>query len=149
MVRPEVGLELANPVAGTRTVFTATAETTGGAFVEIEATYPPNSPPPPCHFHPSQEEHFTVLSGRMHVKRGDEEMVVTTGDEFSVPPGTTHQLWADEEGAVLRWRTSPALRTGEMFCAVWETARDHEWKPGPLELFEVIQMFGDEFQLCH
>lgn len=147
-MRPEVGLELANPVAATRTVFTATAESTDGAYVEIEMTYPPHSPPPPCHFHPAQEEHFTVLSGRMHVRRGDEEMVVTTGDEFSVPAGTTHQLWADEQGATLRWRTSPALQTGEMFCALWEVARDHEWKPGPLDLYGVITRFGDEFQLC-
>ena len=55
---PEVGTELINPLTGTKTVFLATAESTGGAYVEIEATYPPNNPPPPLHKHPTQAERF-------------------------------------------------------------------------------------------
>ena len=63
---PDVGTELVNPKAGTKTVFTATASSTGGEYVEIEATYPPNSQPPPKHLHPSQTEHFTVCSCASH-----------------------------------------------------------------------------------
>jgi hypothetical protein len=68
-VIPDVGTELVNPKAGTRTVFTVTAQSTDGGYVEIDATYPPGAPAPPRHLHPSQEEHFTVLSGRMTVSR--------------------------------------------------------------------------------
>jgi mannose-6-phosphate isomerase-like protein (cupin superfamily) len=146
---PEPGTELVNPTAGTKTVFIATATSTDGAYVEIEATYPPGSARPPRHLHPSQEEHFTVLSGQMQVVRGEETFTVTQGDEFTVPPGTPHQMWADgDDGAVLRWRTTPALRTGELFCALWEVARDNDWTPAPLALFEVVSKFGDEFCLC-
>src|SRR5947209_7386042 len=69
---PDVGTELVNPAVGTKTVFTATAASTDGAYVEIEATYPPNSPKPPLHKHPTQTEQFTVLAGSLHVLRGDE-----------------------------------------------------------------------------
>jgi hypothetical protein len=99
-VTPHVGLLLVNPKAGTTTVFIATAESTGGDYVEVEVTYPPDSPPPPRHLHPSQDEHVTTLS------------------------------------------------TGELFCALWECARDHDWEPDGLALFEVITRFGDEFCLC-
>ena len=43
---PEVGTELVNPKAGTRTLFTATAQSTGGAYVEVEATYPAHGQKP-------------------------------------------------------------------------------------------------------
>ena len=55
---------------------------------------------------------------------------------------------ATGDGAVVRWRTAPAMRTGEMFCALWEVARDNDWEPDPMQLFEVISRFGDEFCLC-
>jgi mannose-6-phosphate isomerase-like protein (cupin superfamily) len=147
-VRPEVGTELVNPKAGTRTIFIATAQSTDGAYVEIDATYPPGAPPPPRHQHPRQEEHFIVLSGRMNVRCGDEEFVAETGSEFVVPPGVTHQMSPEgDEGAVLRWRTTPALRTDEMFCALWEIARDADWEPDLMALFGVITSFLDEFYL--
>jgi mannose-6-phosphate isomerase-like protein (cupin superfamily) len=146
---PEVGTELVNPKAGTRTVFTATAESTGGEYVEIEATYPAHGSPPPRHFHPAQDEHFTVLSGRMNVVRGDEEFTVDAGADFTVVRGIPHQMWpAGDEGAVMLWRTTPAMRTGEMFCALWETARDADFQPEPLALFNTVVKFSDEFCLC-
>ena len=147
-VTPDVGTELINPQAGTKTVFTATAASTDGEFVEIEATYPPNSSPPPLHHHPSQDETFTVLAGSLTGVSGDEEFTISVGDVLEIPRGTCHKMQATGDGAVVRWRTAPALRTGEMFCALWEVARDNDWEPNPLQLFEVISGFGDEFCLC-
>jgi mannose-6-phosphate isomerase-like protein (cupin superfamily) len=145
---PEVGTELINPQAGTKTVFTATATSTDGDYVEIEATYPPNSTPPPLHLHPSQDETFTILAGSLTGVRGDEEFTVSAGDVLEIPRGVPHKMNATGDGAVFRWRTAPALRTGEMYCAMWEVARDNDWSPSPLQLFEVISGFGDEFCLC-
>ena len=81
---PEVGLRLVNPDAGTTIEFTATAASTGGDYVEIVATYPPNGSPPPRHLHPSQDEHFTVMSGSMHGTAGDEAIDARAGEEFKV-----------------------------------------------------------------
>lgn len=120
---PEVGTELINPEAGTKTVFTATADSTDGDYVEIEATYPPNSNPPPLHLHPSQDETFTILAGSLTGVRGDEEFTVSAGDVLEIPRGVSHTMNA----------------TG---------ARDNDWSPSPLQLFEVISGFGDEFCLC-
>jgi len=145
---PEVGTELINPLAGTKTVFTATATSTDGDYVEIEASYPPNSTPPPLHMHPSQDETITVLAGSLTGLRGDEEFTISVGDVLEIPRGVPHTMNATGDGAVFRWRTAPALRTGEMYCARWEVARDNDWSPGPMQLFEVISGFGDEFCLC-
>jgi quercetin dioxygenase-like cupin family protein len=145
---PDVGTELTNPVAGTKTVFIATADSTGGEHVEVEATYPPDSAKPPRHLHPGQTERFAVLAGSLEVRRGEEAFTAGTGDEFVVEPGVAHQMWAGSDGAVFRWRTSPPLRTGEMFCAVWECAHDHDWEPTGLQMFEVISAYGEEFRLA-
>jgi quercetin dioxygenase-like cupin family protein len=107
---PEVGLELVNPVAGTRMVFLATAASSNGEYVEIEATYPPNNAPPPRHLHPNQDERFELISGSLRGVRGDEEFAVSKGEELEVPRGTPHLMGAGDDGAVFRWRTSPALR---------------------------------------
>ena len=147
-VAPHVGLELVNPKAQTRTVFLATAESTGGGHVEVEVTYPPNSNKPPKHLHPSQTEHFTLLSGTLHGVHGEEEFTIHAGDELVVEPGTPHLMWAGDDGVVMRWRTTPALRTGELYCESWQTARDNGWAPTPMQMFEVVQRHPDEFCLC-
>jgi mannose-6-phosphate isomerase-like protein (cupin superfamily) len=147
-VTPDVGTELINPVAGTKTVFLATAESTGGAYVEIEVSYPPHNVKPPLHRHPAQAEHFTVLSGRLDGVRDGTEFSIGAGEEITVDVDVPHRMGAADEGAVFRWRTSPALRTGELFCALWEVARDNDWKPSGLQLFEVLTQFDAEFCLC-
>jgi quercetin dioxygenase-like cupin family protein len=148
MTQPEVGLELVNPVAGTRIVFVATAESTDGDYVEVEATYPPNSTPPPRHLHPNQDEDFTVIAGTMNTTVSDTIRELGDGAQLHVPRGTPHVMGAGADGAVMRWRTSPALRTGEMFCALWEVARDNDWAPDLMQLFEVISQYDAEFCLC-
>jgi quercetin dioxygenase-like cupin family protein len=148
VTRPEVGLELVNPVAGTRIVFVATSGSTAGEYVEVEATYPPNSTPPPRHLHPNQDEDFTVVTGSMRMTVADVDRELSRGEQLHVPRGTPHVMGAGEDGAVMRWRTSPALRTDEMFCALWEVARDNDWAPEVMQLFEVISGFDAEFCLC-
>lgn len=146
--QPSIGLELVNPVAGTTTVFLATSESTNGEYVEIEVTYPPNSAPPPRHLHPAQEEVFTLLAGSIHATVGDDTGEIAVGDQLHVPAGKPHQMGAGADGATMRWRTSPALRTGEMFCQLWEVARDNDWQPDLMQLFAVIQEYDAEFCLC-
>ena len=145
---PDVGTELINPRAGTTLVFVATAASTGGAYVELEATYPPNSHKPPLHLHPSQTELFTIVSGGLDGVRGDDTFSISAGDELTIASGVPHQMWATAEGATFRWRTTPALRTDEMQYELWRLARDSDWKPDGMKLFELVSRYDAEFCLC-
>lgn len=148
VVVPEVGRELADPVAGSRTVFLATAESTAGAYVEVEQTYRPHSAKPVLHHHPEQDEHFVVLSGRLVAVVGGEERVVEPGQELDIPRGTPHLMWGDaDEPTVVRWRTTPALGTDRMWCELWSAAAEHGFVPDPLRSFSVVQRYPREFQL--
>jgi quercetin dioxygenase-like cupin family protein len=146
---PEVGAELVNPVAQTRTLFRATAASTGGGHVEIEATYPPDSAKPPLHRHPAQTENFTVLKGRLHTVVDGQERDIGPGEELVVPPGTCHQMWAiADEPTQFLWRTTPARRTDQLFCDLWQVAADNDFEPDLLKAYEVTLRYPDEFCLC-
>ena len=146
---PEVGTELVNPVSGTRTVFRATAASTGGDHVEVEATYPPHSAPPPNHLHPKQAERFTVLAGRLHVVLDGVPHDLEVGDAIDVPVGTPHQVHgAADVDTVITWRTTPALRTDQLFCDLWQAAADNDFQPDLMAAFAVVQRYPDELCLC-
>jgi mannose-6-phosphate isomerase-like protein (cupin superfamily) len=82
----------------------------------LEARYEGGGMPPPSHLHPSQDEHFEILSGTLRAQIGEEELQVGTGEQLDVPRGTPHKMWnAGEEPAVMSWVTRPAGRTLEWF----------------------------------
>ena len=146
---PEVGTELVNPVAGTRTVFRATAASTDGAYVEVEQTYPAHSAKPPLHLHPAQDEHFTVQSGLLHAIVDGVERDVRPGEVLEVPRGTSHQMWGDaDEPTQMVWRTTPALRTDQFFCDLWQVSADNGFEPDLLKAYEVTLRYPEEFCLC-
>ena len=144
---PEVGTELVNPVAGTRTVFRATAASTDGAYVEVEQTHA--TAKPPLHLHPSQDEHFTIVSGVLHAVVDGVGRDLGPGDVLEVPAGTSHQMWSNsDEPTKTIWRTTPALRTDQLFCDLWQTAADNGFEPDLLKAYEVTLRYAEEFCLC-
>jgi mannose-6-phosphate isomerase-like protein (cupin superfamily) len=146
---PTVGAALVNPGTGSRTVFRATAASTGGAHVEVEQTFRAHSPVPPLHLHPHQDEHFTVVSGLLHAVVGDVERDLHPGDQLDVPRGAPHQMWgAADEPTVVVWRTTPALRTDQLYCDLWSAASEVGFRPDPLRAYTVTLDYAEEFQLC-
>jgi len=66
----------------------------------------------PAHFHPRQEERWSVLEGTARFRLGDDERVIGPEDgEIAVQPGTVHGLAsAGDREAKLRCLVVPALR---------------------------------------
>jgi quercetin dioxygenase-like cupin family protein len=97
------------------------ARDTDGALLELAATYAPGSQAPPMHYHPEQEETFTVQRGALWFIVDRAERVVPAGDEIVVPRMARHQARnaSETEEAVTTWITRPALRTEEMFAAMY------------------------------
>ena len=80
----------------------------------MEAKYSGNGELPPEHMHPTQDERFEVIEGRVRVVLNGEEHRSRAGAEFNVPAGTPHQMTGDGE-ALVAWEVRPALRTAEFF----------------------------------
>ncbi|MFN8150055.1 MAG: cupin domain-containing protein [Solirubrobacterales bacterium] len=103
---------LTNPFTGQTIEFV----TDGEELLVMESTYKPGGAPAPAHFHPDQEETFTVLSGAVETVIDGEPRTLREGDVLVIPAGTPHVFGghATEPGTV-RWETRPALRTREFF----------------------------------
>jgi hypothetical protein len=83
-------------------------------LLEMEAAYEGAGSLPPAHHHPHQEEHFTVLEGRIRTIIAGQSRVYETGESFDVPAGTTHQM-GGAGPARIHWEVRPCLRTPEFF----------------------------------
>jgi mannose-6-phosphate isomerase-like protein (cupin superfamily) len=65
-------------------------EETGGEYVEMEWTFPPEAFAPPPHKHPTQVEEYEVLDGAFEVMVDGDWRALRAGESASVPPGTNH-----------------------------------------------------------
>jgi len=142
------GDELRNPVTGQTLVFRRTAADTGGELLEVESVWEPGGAGPLAHFHPSQEERFTVLEGTITVEIDGERRELAEGDELVVPPRTPHSMWNAGSGrARAAWVTAPALRTEEFFAAAWGlAAAAHEGEQ--VDGAALLQEYSDVFRLA-
>lgn len=106
---------LQNPLIGQDITFLRTGKETGGALLEMEARYQGRSQEPPPHYHPQQEEDFTVLKGELSVRIDGQVKVLKAGDTLHIPANTVHAMWnhSDQPTAV-NWKVRPALHTDQL-----------------------------------
>jgi mannose-6-phosphate isomerase-like protein (cupin superfamily) len=112
--------------------------------LEIEAHYTGDAPLAQAHYHPNQDEHFEVLSGRIHAVIGGEEVWYDQGRQFDVPAGVSHQM-AAEGPTVLKWEVRPALRTAEFFERFYD-ALDNGFPEG-MTAQDFLAEYSDVFRL--
>jgi mannose-6-phosphate isomerase-like protein (cupin superfamily) len=128
-----------------RVWYLRTAESSGGRVHEQRVEYLPNSPFPPTHLHPDQDEHFVVERGKMLFVIDGEERIVGSEETLDIPRRTPHRARnaSDSEPAVVRWETRPALRTTEFFTVAARLGHD----AGLLDSALLAQEYGDVFRL--
>jgi quercetin dioxygenase-like cupin family protein len=130
-----------------------TVKKSGPDLLEVEGAWAPGGKPPPKHLHPSQDEHFKILEGRMRVRVDGEDQTLEEGDEIDIPSGAVHQMWnEDEEPARALWQTRPSLRTEQWFEAIDRLYREdrvgRNGEPGPLAFAALLTEFDDCFRLA-
>ena len=86
------GQVIENPISGERITFRRTGAETNGELLAFDLELQPDGAVPGKHVHPSQEERFTVVSGRMKFKKGLRTVIAEAGDVVVVPPGTPHKF---------------------------------------------------------
>ena len=147
------GEALENSITGQRIIIRQTSEDTGGSLLEVESVYTKPTPSrPPIHYHPSQEEHFEVLAGKLRVLIGGEARTLKEGETLLIRPGTTHTMWAEEVGVRVNWRTRPALKTEAFFETISGLSRDAKTggkgASNLLQAAVIAQSYAEEFRLA-
>jgi quercetin dioxygenase-like cupin family protein len=137
------GEQLYDPVQGDTLVFRETARDTGGALLRGEFVVPPRFSVP-LHVHPLQEEDFEVLSGTFVIQIEDEHRSLVEGEEATVPPGTPHRFYNedDQEEGRLLFELRPALNTEILFETLYGLATDGNTDsnglPNPLQMAVIL-----------
>jgi mannose-6-phosphate isomerase-like protein (cupin superfamily) len=113
-------------------------------LLAMEARYRGDAPLAQAHYHPSQDERFEVLSGRIHAVIDGEERWFDASETFDIPAGTSHQM-AAEGPTRIRWQVRPALRTAEFFERFYD-ALDNGFPEGTTRE-EFLAEYSDVFRL--
>lgn len=103
----------------------------------MRSTYPAGGAPAPPHLHPTQNEHFEVLSGAVVATVGGERRELEEGDVLDLPAGTTHDFGGhpDRDGTV-RWEVRPPQRTLAFFEALFGLANQTD--PDPADFGRIV-----------
>ncbi len=146
------GDELVNPVTGERLVWELTAHDTNGAYTLFDTYVEPGGAVAAAHVHPYQTEIFTVVEGRLGVKRGREKLEFGPGEVAMIDPGTPHKFW-NAGDTTLRFRAEvrPALQFESlietMFGLAAEGKTNKKGMPGPFRLAVIANHHFDVVRL--
>jgi quercetin dioxygenase-like cupin family protein len=146
------GDTIENPVTGERIVFHQTSRETQGEAVVIETFVQPHGFVAAAHVHPKQEERFEVVSGRLGLKVGGEEIVASPGETLTIPAGTPHLFWnAGKDEVRFRCEVRPALQFEQlletMFALAAAGKTNKKGMPNPLRLAVIARAHFDVVRL--
>jgi quercetin dioxygenase-like cupin family protein len=95
-----------------------------GENVIVDVWVEPGGDVPP-HYHPSQEERFSVLEGRVRFKVGGRKVIAGAGDELVASPGVKHAFKnVGDNEARMRVEVRPALDLQEFMESAAELAQE-------------------------
>ena len=150
MINP--GDSIVNPVTGERLVFRTTSRQTGGEAVVVETFVQPHGFVAAAHVHPSQEERFEVLDGRVGFRVGRRTLVAGPGERLTVPARTAHKFWNAGDGvAHFVCEIRPALRFESLIETMFALAADgrtnRKGMPNPFRLAVIANAHFDTVRL--
>ena len=146
------GDTIVNPVTGERITFLRTSADTNGESVLIETAVHPGGFVAAAHVHPFQTEVFTVIEGRLGVKRGREQLELGLGEVALIDAGTPHRFWnAGDEPLRFRAEVRPALQFESLIETMFGLAADGKTNkkgmPSPLRLAVIANHHFDVVRL--
>ena len=137
-----------NPVTGERVVIRLGTQETGGERLVADVYIRPGGAVVGEHVHPSLDETFTILKGRVGITINGIRFLAEPGQKLHVPRGTAHDWWnAGDEEAHLVVEVTPAARFELMIRNLFGLAQDgrtdKKGMPGLLQLALIAREFDD------
>jgi quercetin dioxygenase-like cupin family protein len=136
-----------NPVTGERAVVRLGTEETGGERLVADLYVSPGGAVVTEHVHPSIEERFTVVSGRVGFRLDGRESIAEPGERLYVPAGVAHDWWnAGEEEAHVVVDIQPGARFEEGIVTMFGLARDGKTNDKGMPNLLQLAVFAREFE---
>jgi quercetin dioxygenase-like cupin family protein len=144
---------ISNHVTGQSIKFIQVANDTNGSILEMETQYQAYSKEPVAHYHPFQQETFTVTSGELTVRMDGKLKTLKAGETLFIAENKVHAMWNSSGNiTTVNWKIQPAKDT-EYFL---ETAMgiaadgklDKKGMPPFLQVALMANKFSGEFRLA-
>lgn len=137
-----------NPITGEFGYIRLGTDETKGAALVADLRIRPGGAVLGAHYHPTIDERFTVLQGKIGFMRGDEKGVLQKGESADLPRGVPHDWWnASEEEARVIVEVRPAARFEQMVTTLFNLAKegktDKKGVPNPLQMAVIAKEFAD------
>ena len=147
------GKIIENKIVGQQLKFLRVAKETQGEFLEIEMSYSGKSIPPIPHYHPNQEEWFTVLEGELTVRIDGEIRKLKAGEKIYIPKNKVHSMWSEGASKTsVNWIVKPALKTEYFFETAYGLAKagkvNTKGVPSVFQSALLAMEYSDEFQVA-
>ena len=137
-----------NPVTCERAVVRVDPADTGGSLMIADLYLRPKGAIVGEHVHPSIEERFTVIRGKVGFRLGGRASEAAQGQSLVVPPGTPHDFWNAGDGeALVRVEIRPGDRFQQMILNLFGLAQDgktnRKGMPNLLQVALISREFSD------
>ncbi|HWM92216.1 MAG TPA: cupin domain-containing protein [Thermoanaerobaculia bacterium] len=137
-----------NPVTGERVVIRLGTQETGGERLIADIYARPGAAVPGEHVHPSVDETFTILKGRVGFSIDGRKSIAEAGQTLHVPRGVVHGWWNAGDGeAHIVVEVTPGARFVKMVLNLFGLAQDgrtdKKGMPDLLQLALLTREFGD------
>jgi quercetin dioxygenase-like cupin family protein len=137
-----------NPVTGEFGYLRLGTDETNGSLLVADLRVRPGGAVLGAHYHPTIDERFTVLQGKIGFMRGDEKGVLQEGESADLPRGIPHDWWnGGEEEARVIVEVRPATRFEQMVTTLFILAREGKTNkkgvPNPLQMAVIAREFAD------
>jgi quercetin dioxygenase-like cupin family protein len=121
----KAGDKIENPVTGERIVVRVGTEDSGGELLAVDVYVRPGGAVTGEHVHPTIEESFMVVRGRVGFRIDGRESIAELHQRVHVPAGVAHYWWnAGEEEAHIIVEISPGERFEKMARKLFGLAQD-------------------------
>lgn len=143
-----------NPITGEYGYIRIGTEETDGKLMVSDLRVRPGGAVLGAHLHPTIDERFTVVKGKIGYMLGGNKGVLEAGQSADLPRGIPHDWWnaGDEEARVIV-EIRPAARFEQMAVTLFGLAAEGKTNkkgvPNPLQLAVISQEFADTVQFMN
>lgn len=150
----KAGDVFANPATGEFGYIRVGTSETDGKLMVADLRVRPGGAVIGAHIHPTIDERFTVLDGKIGYMRGSEKGILEAGQSADLPRGVPHDWWnaGDQEARVIV-EIRPAGRFEQMATTLFALAQEGKTNPkgvpNPLQMAVIAQEFKDVVQFLN
>lgn len=143
------GKTITNKITGEKITWVETSADTNGKYILFEFDVAPKGYVPVRHIHPSQNEHFEILSGSLRLELNGETKHLSASDKIIVPKGQPHQWWNDSPDTTVKMKIKfePALKTEIFFEQFFGLANDGKTKADGSPKFLQVMAMSNAYEI--